>query len=428
MGTLEKVGDIIPQATVLILENKAEIKEITKTVLVIDEAQDMSGEEYALVEALMAQNEEMRVIAVGDDDQNIYGFRGSSPEYLGKFILEKKAVKYELVDNYRSKANLVEFTNQWVETIPYRLKQIPIIAKDQGLGKVLLTGHSSAQIIKPLVEEILQTDLMGTVAVLTKTNDEALKVAGLLRQHKLPVKLIQGNEGFNLFQLYEIRYFMRQLLLKDGVYAIPLETWDKAKKQLQESFAKTSKVEMVFLLLSDFESIYPKTRYRSDFEILVSTIHKAKGKEFDQVFLLYQHGQPREEDEKRLLYVGMTRAKSLLSVHYQGNFLSGFHSGQPQHSLDNSIYIDPETLVIHLNHSDVWLDYFVYRQRQIQTLRPGEKLEIKGHECFNKTLESFETKGYTIHKVYVNWMVYWKDPEMDKEALVILPEVVLGKI
>lgn len=460
MGTLEKVGDIIPQATVLILENKAEIKEITKTVLVIDEAQDMSGEEYALVEALMAQNEEMRVIAVGDDDQNIYGFRGSSPEYLGKFILEKKAVKYELVDNYRSKANLVEFTNQWVETIPYRLKQIPIIAKDQGLGKVLLTGHSSAQIIKPLVEEILQTDLMGTVAVLTKTNDEALKVAGLLRQHKLPVKLIQGNEGFNLFQLYEIRYFMRQLLLKDGVYAIPLETWDKAKKQLQESFAKTSKVEMVFLLLSDFESIYPKTRYRSDFEtfvseskpedfyrnlsenILVSTIHKAKGKEFDQVFLLYQHGQPREEDEKRLLYVGMTRAKSLLSVHYQGNFLSGFHSGQPQHSIDNSTYTDPETLVIHLNHSDVWLDYFVYRQRQIQTLRPGEKLEIKGHECFNangesvlrfsnsfkKTLESFEIKGYTIHKVYVNWMVYWKDPEMDKEALVILPEVVLGKI
>lgn len=45
-------------------------------MLVIDEAQDMAADEYALVTALMVRNEEMRVIAVGDDDQNIYEFRG----------------------------------------------------------------------------------------------------------------------------------------------------------------------------------------------------------------------------------------------------------------------------------------------------------------------------------------------------------------
>ena len=44
---------------------------------VIDEAQDMGAEEHALVKALIANYEEMRVIAVGDDDQNIYEFRGS---------------------------------------------------------------------------------------------------------------------------------------------------------------------------------------------------------------------------------------------------------------------------------------------------------------------------------------------------------------
>uniref|UniRef100_UPI0035931751 RecQ family ATP-dependent DNA helicase n=1 Tax=Aquiflexum sp. TaxID=1872584 RepID=UPI0035931751 len=88
MGTLEKSGEIITQATALIRDNKAEIKEITKTVLVIDEAQDISAEEFALVEALMIQNEEMRVIAVGDDDQNIYEFRGSSSQYLERFIIE----------------------------------------------------------------------------------------------------------------------------------------------------------------------------------------------------------------------------------------------------------------------------------------------------------------------------------------------------
>nr|WP_255737250.1 RecQ family ATP-dependent DNA helicase [Cognataquiflexum nitidum] len=459
MGTLEKSGDIIAQATSLIRENKAEVKEITKLVLVIDEAQDMSKEEYALVEALMTQNEEMRVIAVGDDDQNIYGFRGSSAEYLEKFILEKNAVKYELVENYRSKSNLVNFANQWLETIPNRMKQTPIMAKDASLGKLFLTGHSGHQFIQPLVERITKTDLSGTVAVLTKTNEEALKVAGLLRHHRLPVRLIQSNDGFNLLQLFEIRYFIQQLRLPEGVFSILPQVWENAKMQLQERFGKSSKLDLVLHLLSEFESIYPKTRFFSDFQsfvgeskmedfysafstnILVSTIHKAKGKEFDQVFLLHQQGQPRDASEKRLLYVGMTRAKSLLSVHYQGNYLANFPIAQGDYKQDENTYADPDILVLHLSHNDVWLNYFFGKQRQIQALRPGEKLEINGHQCFNskgesvlrfsnafkKTLESFEARGYTLQKVYVNWIVFWKDPELDKEALIVLPELVLGK-
>ena len=56
----------------MINNGEVEPNRISKTVLVIDEAQDMSKDDYALVTALMKANEEMRVIAVGDDDQNIY--------------------------------------------------------------------------------------------------------------------------------------------------------------------------------------------------------------------------------------------------------------------------------------------------------------------------------------------------------------------
>jgi len=52
--------------------------------MVIDEAQDMGESEYALVRALMNSNDGMKVIAVGDDDQNIYEWRGSSSEFLGE--------------------------------------------------------------------------------------------------------------------------------------------------------------------------------------------------------------------------------------------------------------------------------------------------------------------------------------------------------
>ena len=61
------------------------------------------------------------MIAVGDDDQNIYEFRGSSSEYLRRILEDKGAVKYELVENYRSKSNCrVDYANQYVKRIPYR--------------------------------------------------------------------------------------------------------------------------------------------------------------------------------------------------------------------------------------------------------------------------------------------------------------------
>jgi len=129
VGSLEK-SDVILKKTVEKINNKeVEVSRITKTVLVIDEAQDMDEDEFNLIKALMAQNEEMRVIAVGDDDQNIYEFRGASSKYLEQFILINQAVKHELVENYRSKNNLVEFTNRFVHRINHRLKKNPIIPK-----------------------------------------------------------------------------------------------------------------------------------------------------------------------------------------------------------------------------------------------------------------------------------------------------------
>ncbi len=77
VGSIEKSDKII-QKTVEKIKNKdIEPNRITKTVLVIDEAQDMDSHEFELIKALMEQNEEMRVIAVGDDDQNIYEFQRS---------------------------------------------------------------------------------------------------------------------------------------------------------------------------------------------------------------------------------------------------------------------------------------------------------------------------------------------------------------
>lgn len=72
----------------MINQGEVEPTKIGKTVLVIDEAQDM-GKEYDLVNALIANNEEMRVIAVGDDDQTFMNSAVRIPNIDWHKILKK---------------------------------------------------------------------------------------------------------------------------------------------------------------------------------------------------------------------------------------------------------------------------------------------------------------------------------------------------
>uniref|UniRef100_UPI00359322BE 3'-5' exonuclease n=1 Tax=Aquiflexum sp. TaxID=1872584 RepID=UPI00359322BE len=344
-------------------------------------------------------------------------------------------------------------------TIDHRLKHTPIMAKDQSPGELRLTRHSGNFMIEPMVEEILSTDLIGTVGVLTKTNEEALKVVSLLLQQGIPASLVQSNDLFNLLQLYEVRTFFNALRLQSGEYTILDEKWSQAKQVLKKEFGGGTTFEWISNMLEDFEKIYPKVRFKSDLEtfisesrienfyrqssdsVLVSTIHKAKGREFDQVFLLLQQKQVREDKEKRLLYVGMTRAKSLLSIHYQGQFLENLKVSPMNYKDEKSIFEDTETLILHLLHQDIFLSFSHSRQREISRLRPGDKLRFNGQDCldakghpilrfsfaFQKTIERLATKDYLLQRVSVNWMVNWTDSDTGKEALVVLPEVVFGR-
>ena len=459
VGSLEKAENIIAQATQMIKEHRVEAKDITRTVLVIDEAQDISADEFALIEALMEHNEDMRVIAVGDDDQNIFEFRGSSATYLQQLIVDKKAVKYELVENYRSKSNLVHFSNQWVQTITQRLKNTPIMAHDSRKGILRLYQHKGTNLAPSVIEEIMATSIQGSVGVLCRTNEEALSLMSRLLERDKPVKLIQSQDQFQLFDLLEVRFFLNSLSLAKGQFTIPEEKWKRARLQLEKAFGNSRGWELVHRMLGDFESIFPKTRYRSDFEefikesrledfssqehgtILVSTIHKAKGKEFDEVFLMLSNATCVDNSERRLLYVGMTRAKSRLSIHYRGNYLDSITAPALEKLTVDSIQEDQKLLILHLGLRDVNLGFSTYRQKAIHALRTGEMLQVVDSDCLNsqgkavlrfsqafqQNLLGFEQKGYVIQDVRVNWLVYWKNPETEKEVLVVLPEVILGK-
>lgn len=178
IGSLEGIEDVVKNAAELIRNGEVEQGRITKSVLVIDEAQDMDANEFELVRALMQNNDDMRLIAVGDDDQNIYEFRGSDSRYLRSLIEDYGAVKYEMTENYRSKTAIVSLANEFVSSIRNRMKSTVIEAVQNDEGTVSITRHCSKHMATAVVNQILETRGSGKCCVLTNTNDEALQILG----------------------------------------------------------------------------------------------------------------------------------------------------------------------------------------------------------------------------------------------------------
>ncbi|MFO8054209.1 MAG: ATP-dependent helicase, partial [Bacteroidales bacterium] len=459
IGCLEKSNEIVKSTVEKIRNNEVERSRITKTVLVIDEAQDLNEDEFNLISALQNKNHKMRVIAVGDDDQNIYEFRGSSSMYLKQFIERDKAVKYELIENYRSKSNLVEFANQFALGITKRLKAMPIKPKQTDNGKIKLVRYKGGTLITPLFNDILKTELSGTTAVLTQTNEEALKISGLLLKRNMPAKLVQTNEGFSLYNLQEIRFFIDRLNLQEGENIISGKAWNEAKRKLEERFFRSSRLEVCQNLIKAFEATATKRKYKSDLEIfiresgmedfftgqgetiLVSTIHKAKGKEFDNVFILLDGDKLSTEEKKRLLYVAITRAKQNLSIHVNSGILDHITAEHMERKMDNEVYPPPPELAVQLTHKDVWLDFFMSRQHLIDELVSGdtllvaddESLKLRGQTVvkFSKQFVAWmgekKKKNYVLKAAKVNNIVYWQKDGDNKEVKIIMPELYFEK-
>ena len=462
VGDIEKSGKIIRTTIQKIRDNEVEPNRITKTVLVIDEAQDMDSDEFNLITTLMEYNDEMRVIAVGDDDQNIYEFRGADSKYLEQFIQDKNARKYELVENYRSCKNLVGFTNRFVKTIRHRIKSADIQAVRKELGRIIIVKHRSDQLITPVVDDVIRSGLPGSTSVLTKTNDEALQVAGLLLKNGIHAKLIQSNDSFNMYDLYEIRFFLFVMNLKDDIFTISDETWKRAKHDLAGRFSRSTKLEMCMNLIKDFEAANPKRKYVSDLKVflreskledfitgdietvLVSTIHKAKGKEFDNVFLMLNNMSLNNDSRKRELYVALTRAKDNLTVHLNNNVFDRLITGDINFETNETVYPAQEFIVLQLTHKDIWLDFFInpYRQKLIRHLQSGDDLLFKDGTCYNSDnreilklskaftakLDELKEKGYEVEQVKVNFILFWTKEETGKEVKIVLPEMYLVKV
>lgn len=461
IGNLDDAKNVVAQAAQMIHDGEVEPNRIAKTVLVIDEAQDMSTDEYNLVHALMTINEEMRVIAVGDDDQNIYEFRGANSQYMKQLIEDFQGTLVEMTENYRSTQHIVNFANAFVQDIQHRMKQTPIISISNEKGSVSIVQHSSNIMYPRLAYDLFNQRSEGSTCVLTQTNEEAVILVARLRKYGLNSKLIQNMDGFRFWNMAEVRFFLKQIEQKTQTPLINDNVWEMAKQKTSQMYASSNSLQYLLNCLKLFEQISPQ-KYLTDFkefvfesttedfcdisntDIIVSTIHKSKGREFDNVYMLINKLQHLTDTERRCYYVGITRAKQRLFIYTNSDLFNKFQFDS--NIVDTTIYNLPEEITLQLTHKDVHLGFFKPIKKEILSLRSGEHLTYSNNYLYSISSEApiahlsqkmqaeiiiWKSKGYEVKSATIRFVVAWKPkdaPKEEQEYAVLLLDLELKKI
>lgn len=260
----------------------------------VDEYQDVSAVQRALVVAL---GQSATVLAIGDPDQSIYAFRGGEVRHFLGFETDFPAVKRRyLCDNYRSTPEIVRSAAAVISKNPGRSAPPPIPRREGGARLQLLRSPSLRSEAVRVVHEIER--LIGGSSM-------------SLHDRRHTACWQAGSYGFS-----DIAILSRNIARADAV-AEALQTAGlpfSRPSKLRE--APATETESVQVLDPTWEG-----DHLEDQRIAVLTLHGSKGQEFAVVFVVGLEaavipGPGRDdaarEEERRLLFVGMTRAKDRL--------------------------------------------------------------------------------------------------------------------
>ena len=338
--------------------------------ILVDEYQDIDQAQYDLVSAIAGRARpeaegRLAILAVGDDDQNIYAFRGANVSFIQRFQQDYQAEPIYMVENFRSSRHIIAAANQLIARNRDRMKgEHPIRINRERAAEpaggpwaaldsvaqgrvqrivVQNAAHQAAAVFQELSRlSALWPDLnWENCAVLGRTNESLTAVRACFESRgvsvrrtvsrPLPLPRVREIHGFieSLKQMENQIHAASELTgLLPGTganpWAVLLAEWHAAYGLETED----AQLPVQFYVDWLYEALAEQRRERTlGRGLFLNTIHAAKGMEFDHVFILDGgwHLSPersRQEEERRLLYVGMTRARQtlcLLELKHQGN-------------------------------------------------------------------------------------------------------------
>ncbi len=203
------------------------------THILVDEFQDINASQYELITMLALPQKELFV--VGDDDQSIYGFRGSRPEFMREFLQQYTDVKrYELTSNYRSGERIVALGRKIIEQNKERFSKEFLPKKREGEVSFqhLNTRREEEEL---LVQDIRKNSMecLDQTAIIVRTNLEARQYEALIKEKQLPVAgSTKKEQGVFQSEVAEDLYAFLRFLYEGGHRKDFLRIMDKLDSDL----------------------------------------------------------------------------------------------------------------------------------------------------------------------------------------------------
>ena len=377
--------------------------------ILVDEYQDIGPHEYELIAAVAGRSVEdedsrLSLFAVGDDDQNIYAFKGASVAFIRRFEEDYKARPVHLIENYRSSANIINTANRVIVPAAERMKADHDIVinrsrRDQPPGGPLQPldpiGHGRVQVLRVPNDEAVQAILAirelerlsrvapdwdwAKAAVIARTWQFLSPVRSYCEARGIPVQ-VASDDPPNVWRLRETQSLVTWLRQRAGsaVRACEIAAWVETRPTgpwwslLREGLAELShelgEREADRRDVIEWLAEWGRDARKRQSGLLLLSAHRAKGLEFDDVVVLDgawdwpSNGNDRDA-ERRLYYVAMTRARrslTLLSMGTRHPFIDALDGPDiatrtpNQHALDVA---DCSNIYRTLNPSEVVLDY-----------------------------------------------------------------------
>ena len=338
--------------TTAMIEEEREVRERVQDqyrFFTVDEYQDISPLQQRLINAWLGSRQELCV--VGDPAQTIYSFAGATPVFLNSFTQRfPEAEVVRLTTGYRSTPEIIFTANSILRKGAMGNELVAI--NDHGSKPTITAYNDESGEIAGIVRDITKLISEGTpaqeIAVLARTNSQLNGLERAMNAANLPYQ-VRNTERF--FERKEVRDFLKQVRTAS---VIPTEgvSWLDELRTLAQPFLTGGAIDGIAALLHlarelDSDSGFtPKNlrAYLREVEDRVqqnnpptmpvttlATLHAAKGLEWERVFLIgvsdgilplennsTTGDQASIDEERRLFYVGITRAKSDLRLSYRG--------------------------------------------------------------------------------------------------------------
>ena len=304
----------------------------------VDEYQDVNLLQQTLLDRWLGDRDEL--CAVGDDYQSIYAFTGASPEYL--LAMPERfshATVVRLEENYRSTPEVLEFANRLVPRLggAEKVLRATLPVGPEPVTRSFAGAELEAGFVVERVRELHGSGLAyEEMAILFRTNarsadyEEALSEAEIpsqgaaLMAREAAKQLLKALRGRSLSEVRRIareQGMLETLPERLGEREVTRQTDLARLVRLAEEFGDGTVAEFVAHLEERFGT-------HAGRGVHLLTYHRAKGLEFEAVFLprLEERELPSKlsktpgalAEERRLLYVGLTRAKLHLTVTWSG--------------------------------------------------------------------------------------------------------------